>query len=286
MIRRIFVEKKKGYDVEAKKVFADITNNLGIQGLTGVRLFCRYDVDGLSDEQYNQATNIVFSEPPVDDCYHEEMPAVDGKVFAIEFLPGQYDQRADSAMQCIQILTCGDRPKVKSAKVYVLEGNISDDAFDKIKGYMINPVEARQAALEKPETLDDKIDYPEDVKTIDNFITCSEDELVSLIKEYGLAMDEADIKFCREYFKTEEKRNPTLTEIRMIDTYWSDHCRHTTFGTVLDSVEIGAGTASDKIENSWNSYLDSRKFVYGDRHKDICLMDVATLAMKKLKKQG
>ena len=286
MIRRIFVEKKKGYDVEAKKVFADITNNLGIQGLTGVRLFCRYDVDGLSDEQYNQATNIVFSEPPVDDCYHEEMPEVSGRIFAIEFLPGQYDQRADSAMQCIQILTCGDRPKVKSAKVYVLEGNISDDAFDKIKGYMINPVEARQASLEKPETLDDKIDYPEDVKTIDNFITCSEDELVSLIKEYGLAMDEADIKFCREYFKTEEKRNPTLTEIRMIDTYWSDHCRHTTFGTVLDKVEFGAGTASDKIEKSWNSYLDSRKFVYGDRHKDICLMDVATLAMKKLKKQG
>ncbi len=286
MVRRIFVEKKHGYDVEASGIFSDLKNNLGLSGITGIRLFCRYDAQGLTEEQYAQAKNIVFSEPMVDNCYDETMPEVSGRVFAMEFLPGQYDQRADSAMQCIQILTCGDAPKVKSAKVIVCEGDIDDATFDRIRSYLINPIEAREASLEKPENLDDVITVPEDVAVLDGFITCTEDELDDTRKNLGLAMDKNDIIFLREYFKNTEKRNPSMTEIRMIDTYWSDHCRHTTFSTRLNNVKIESGVASDEINDAWESYLAARKEVYGDRHKDICLMDVATMAMKLLKKQG
>ena len=286
MVRRIFVEKKKGCDVEARGIYSDLKNNLGLSGITGIRLLCRYDAEGLTDQQYDQAKQIVFSEPMVDDCTDETMPEYQGRAFAMEYLPGQYDQRADSAMQCIQILTCGERPKVRSAKVVVIEGSIDDATFTKIKEYLINPVEAREASMDKPDNLDESVIPPEDVKILEGFTTCSDVELEELRKSLGLAMDTADILFCRAYFRDTEKRDPSMTELRMIDTYWSDHCRHTTFSTRLNNVKFEEGLASGEIAAAWDDYLASRKYVYGDRKKDICLMDLATLAMKKLKKQG
>lgn len=286
MVKRIFVEKKQGYNVEANSIYNDLSENLGIKGISGIRLICRYDVEGMTDEQYEKAVKIVFSEPPVDNCYHEMLPEYSGRAFATEYLPGQYDQRADSAMQCIQILTCGERPKVKSAKVIICEGDVSDVDFERIKSYLINPVEAREASFEKPDNLNDKLTVPEDIEIIEDFITCGEDKLEELRKSLGLAMDTNDIIFCREYFKNTEKRNPTMTEIRMIDTYWSDHCRHTTFNTRLNNIKIEEGTACECIKNTYEDYLKTREELYVGKHKDICLMDIATIAMKKLKKQG
>ncbi|HHW00018.1 MAG TPA: phosphoribosylformylglycinamidine synthase [Clostridiaceae bacterium] len=286
-VRRIYVEKKKGFDVEAAGLFHDLKYNLGIENLKAVRIIQRYDIEGISDEEYEKSKRTIFSEPPVDVVYDEYIDLdKNDRVFAIEYLPGQYDQRADSASQCVQILTQGERPEISAAKLIVLKGDISDAEYEKIKKYCINPVECREASMEKPETLKTKVDMPQNVKIIDGFVDMSEEELKSLLRDLGLAMSLEDLKFCRQYFSEEEKRNPTITEIRLIDTYWSDHCRHTTFLTNIKDVQIEKGRYSDVIEETYNKYLQSRNFVYSEKQKPICLMDIATIAMKELRKRG
>lgn len=283
MVKRIYSEKKSGYNVEADALRADLTDTLGISGITDLRFVVRYDVSGITDEQYLQAKSTVFSEPQLDDIYDETLPYDSGdRIFVIEYLPGQYDQRADFAEQALQIITKGEKPKVKAAKVIIIKGDISDEDFEKIKSYCINPVEARQALQDKPETLDINYDIPTTVETLDGFIEKDGAQLDEFISELGLAMDGDDIRFCQNYFKNTEKRDPTITEIRMIDTYWSDHCRHTTFSTVIDSIKFN----DSFIEDAYNDYLDARKYVYGSRNKPVCLMDIATMAVKKLKKDG
>lgn len=282
-IKRLFVEKKKGFDIEAREKKQDLIENLGLTCLTNVRVINRYDIDGLSDAELEAVLPCVFAEPQVDNVVREniEIPKED-KYFAVEYLPGQFDQRADSAAQCTQIMTGGEKPIVRTAKIIVLSGDISDEELRMVEHYTVNPVESRLASMDKPETLSDKTDEPKDVKIIDGFIDMDDAALDKMIKDLGLAMDEDDIKFCRDYFKNTEKRDPSLTEIRMIDTYWSDHCRHTTFGTKLNNIKI----KNEFIKGVYNDYLESRKFVYGEKKKNICLMDVATIAVKELKKRG
>lgn len=282
-IKRLFVEKKSGFDIEAREVKQDLVENLGLSGLSNVRVINRYDIDGITDAELEKVLPSVYAEPQVDNVTREniEIPSGD-KYFVIEYLPGQFDQRADSAAQCTQIMTGGERPIVRTAKIVVLSGSVSDDDLRAAERYMVNPVESRLATMDKPETLGDKIDEPADVITIDGFIDMSDEGLEEMIKNLGLAMDSDDIKFCRDYFKNTEKRDPSLTEIRMIDTYWSDHCRHTTFGTKLNNIKI----KNEFIKGVYNDYLESRKFVYGEKQKNICLMDVATIAVKELKKRG
>lgn len=287
IVRRIFVEKKKGFDVEAHGLFRDLKVNLGIAGLEGVRIINRYDVEGISDEEYEHSRRIVFSEPPVDEVYDENIH-IDGnsRLIAVEYLPGQYDQRADSAAQCMQILTQGERPEIKAAKMIVLEGKLTDDDYNRIKDYCINPVECQEASLKKPSTLEAEANVPEDVAVLKGFIGKTRDELREFMKNMGFAMSLEDLEFCQKYFRDTEKRDPTVTEIRMIDTYWSDHCRHTTFLTQIESVEFGQGRYSEVMRSVYGKYLESRKAVYQDRDKDICLMDMATIAMKELRKKG
>ncbi|MBP5304137.1 MAG: phosphoribosylformylglycinamidine synthase, partial [Clostridia bacterium] len=234
MVYRIFVEKKKEYAHEAKALLNDAKNLLGIKGLEDVRVLNRYDAEDITEALFSYAVKTVFSEPQVD-IASETLDATGATVFAVEFLPGQFDQRADSASQCIQIISQGERPLIRSAKVYVLYGALTDKEFEEIKKYVINPVEAREATLEKPETLQVQYDVPQSVATLDGFCKLSKDELKQMIADLGLAMDLDDIVFCKSYFQ-KEKRDPTITEIRLIDTYWSDHCRHTTFSTVIDNV--------------------------------------------------
>lgn len=286
-IKRIFVEKKAGFDVEARGLYADLKENLGVSGLTGVRIVNRYDVAGLDSEEYTKARNIIFAEPPVDNVYDEELPVEkSAAIFAIEYLPGQYDQRADSAAQCIQILTQKDRPDVISAKVIILYGAINEQEISKIKNYCINPVEAREAALAKPTSLEIIHEIPGDVEILSGFIDKTGAQLEELYVKLGLAMSLADLEFCRQYFKETERRNPTITEIRVIDTYWSDHCRHTTFNTVIKDVEVAEGHFAIPVKNVYEEYLNTRHNIYGSKPKDICLMDIAVIGMKELKKQG
>lgn len=287
-VKRLFVEKKQPYDVEAQGLLSDLKGTLGINGLESVKIVNRYDIEGISDDEYMMARNTIFSEPPVDFAYDEEYKIAEGsKAFAVEYLPGQYDQRADSAAQCIQLLTQGERPEIKAAKVIVLEGEISEDEFSSIKKYYINPVESQEAKLEKPDTLKTEVEQPADVATIEGFIAMKGEQLSELLKEMGFAMSFEDIVFCQEYFKSTEKRDPSVTEMRMIDTYWSDHCRHTTFLTCIDSVKFEEGKYSDIIKDTFNDYKATREEIYKGRDdKDVCLMDVALLAMKALKKQG
>ncbi|MBQ4145496.1 MAG: phosphoribosylformylglycinamidine synthase, partial [Clostridia bacterium] len=281
-IKRLFVEKRKGFDIEAGAMCKDLKENLGLKGLRGVRVINRYDVEGITDAELELTCPTVFAEPQVDNLTMEELDIPEGKYFAMEYLPGQFDQRADSAAQCVQIMTGGEKPQVRTARIIVLLGDVSDEDLKAAENYLVNPVESRLASLEKPETLNDKFDVPADVATLDGFIDKDEAGLKAFLSELGLAMDLDDVKFCQDYFKNIEKRNPTLTEVRMIDTYWSDHCRHTTFSTILDNVEI-----QDKLtKEAYENYLESRKVVYGDRQKNICLMDVATMAVKELKKNG
>ena len=286
-VRRVYVEKKYGFDVEASKLFAEITENLLVKGLTKVRIIHRYDIEGITDRDYEESKITVFSEPPVDNLYEENLviPETD-RVIAIEYLPGQYDQRADSAAQCIQFITHGERPDVKVAKLIVLSGEISDSDYQKIIDFVINPVETRQASLEKPETLRDDYPVPEDVKTMEGFIEKSAEELKTLMDKMGFAMSIDDLSFCQEYFRDVEERDPTVTELRMIDTYWSDHCRHTTFFTVLEDIEFDSNPIARKTKEVYGNYIEIRNGVYGKREKDITLMDIATLAMKHLKKTG
>lgn len=279
---RIYVEKKPEFAVESKSVFSDIKTALQIEGLKGLRILNRYDAQGLSGEDFMLAVPTVFSEPSVDITYREIPEMKNGeRIFAVEYLPGQFDQRADSCEQCIQLLTAGERCKVRNARIYITDGDISDEQFESIKAYLINPVESREASLDTFDTLDVNYSIPTEVKTLDGFIELDETGLNDFISDYGLAMDLDDIKFCQSYFKDTEERNPTITEIRMIDTYWSDHCRHTTFSTHIDKVDIQA----DYIEKTYKEYLIAREEL-GRSGKPVTLMDIATIAAKKLKKDG
>ncbi|MBQ7549354.1 MAG: phosphoribosylformylglycinamidine synthase, partial [Clostridia bacterium] len=278
MVYRVYVEKKKGLDNEARGLRYDIRHILRIKSMTDVRVINRYDVENISRELFDYAVTAVFSEPQLDNVYYE-LPATDGTVFATEYLPGQFDQRADSAAQCVQIISRSDRPDVRTAKVYILYGDLSEDEIAQIKKHVINPVESREASLAAVDTLKIKYDIPTEVETLAGFTGLEEEGLKSFIDSYGLAMDLDDITFCRNYFR-EEGREPTITEIRMIDTYWSDHCRHTTFLTTIDSVKF-----EDKLlEDAYNDYLNTRDFL--GRTKPINLMDIGTLACKFLKKTG
>lgn len=278
MVYRVFVEKKEGLDNEARALLSDAKTLLGISSLENIRIFNRYDAQNLTGELFDYSVKTVFSEPQLDTATAEI--DVDGAyVFAVEFLPGQFDQRADSAAQCIQIISQGERPLIRSAKVYALYGNLSESDIAQIKKYVINPVEAREATLEKPETLEVKYDIPTTVKTLDGFNALSRSELEQFVKDYGLAMDADDIEFCQNYFKSEH-RDPTITEIRMIDTYWSDHCRHTTFLTVIDSVKF----EDELLQKAYEDYINVRKEL--GRTKPVCLMDLATIAVRYLKAHG
>ncbi len=277
MVYRVFVEKKPSLANEAKALLNDARTLLGIKALTGVRLINRYDAENITPELFDYAKKTVFSEPQLD-IVTDEIEAT-GTVFAVEYLPGQFDQRADSASQCIQIISRGDRPLIRTARVYVLEGELTEAEINEIKKYVINPVEAREASLEKPLTLNVKYDIPTTVKTLDGFTKLDRAGLEAFVKEYGLAMDADDIAFCQNYFKSED-RDPTITEIRMIDTYWSDHCRHTTFLTVIDEVEF----EDELLEKTYDEYIKVRSEL-GSK-KPICLMDLATVAVKQLKKKG
>ena len=278
MVYRIYVEKKEGLAHEAHALCSELKNLLGIKSLESVRVLNRYDAENIEKEIFDEAVESVFSEPQLD-IATSELDARGGIVFAVEFLPGQFDQRADSAAQCIQIMSCGERPIIRSAKVYVLGGDLSEKDIAEIKKYVINPVEAREAALDMPETLAVEYDIPTSVATVDGFIAMSDGELAELVKSLGLAMDIDDIKFCREYFAS-EKRDPTITEIKMIDTYWSDHCRHTTFLTTIDSVTF----EDELLEKTYKEYLATREKL--GRTKPQNLMDIGTLAAKYLKKTG
>lgn len=283
-VYRIYVEKKPEFAVEADSQISGIKSALGLNNLKSLRIINRYDAEGLSAEDFKLAVPVVFSEPAVDVTY-DHLPDVadDEYVFAVEYLPGQFDQRADSCAQCISLLTGGKRPIVKSAKIYIAKGNLSDEEINEIKSYMINPVESREASLDRFETLDIKYDIPTSVDTVEGFIYSTDDELRETLETMGLAMDFDDIKFCQAYFRDTEKRNPTITEIRMIDTYWSDHCRHTTFSTIIDNVDIKA----DYIADTFADYINTRKDLYAGRtDKPVTLMDLACIGAKALKKEG
>ncbi len=280
MVYRIYVEKKPALANEAKGVFADLYELLGVKGLRGVRLLNRYDVENVSEELFRATTGTVFSEPQLD-IVTEDLPEGDfAAVFAVEYLPGQFDQRADSAAQCIQIISCGERPTVRTARVYLLEGTLSAEDVEKIKKYVINPVECREATLDTFETLKAEYPIPTEVETLDGFIALDKAALSDFVKQKGLAMDIEDALFLQAYFRDEEKRDPTITEIRMIDTYWSDHCRHTTFLTTIDKVRFD----DPLTEATYREYLAAREKL--GRTKPVNLMDIATLATRVLKKEG
>ena len=284
MVYRIFVEKKPELAHEANGLLSELRNLVGITALTGVRVINRYDVENIDEALFDKAVRTIFSEPQLD-TVTDTLDAGDSTVFAVEPLPGQFDQRADSAAQCIQLQSQGDRPTVRSAKVYILSGALSDDDLTAIKKYVINAVESREASLEKPETL--AIDYaiPETVATVDGFTALDENGLSALLDTLGLAMDLDDLKFLQNYFKNEEKRDPTITEIRVVDTYWSDHCRHTTFSTHIDNVKID----DPAVKAAYDRYLAARVEVYGEEKaskRPQTLMDIATIAGKTLKKRG
>jgi len=286
-VLRCYSEKRPGFDVEARRLLRDLTSLLGISTLTSVRYLCRYDVEGIDSETYKKAKYIVFSEPMADVCYDDAFPLPEGphRILAVEALPGQFDQRADSCAQCVQLMTSGERPTVSTAKVYVLEGTLSDADLDKIRAYLINPVEAREASMTKPDTLKAVYDIPTSVASIDGFVSMDEAALSQLLHNMGLAMDLDDLKFLQEYFAQTEKRDPTITEVRMVDTYWSDHCRHTTFLTVIDRVTLD----DPLVQEAFDRYLAARTEVYGEEKaaaRPVTLMDIATAAAKVLKKRG
>ena len=285
-VYRIFVEKKKGNDIEAMQILTDLRQNVGITALTGLRLINRYDVQGVSEAEFRRAVHGVFAEDNLDNTADEVTFAPGERVFAMEFLPGQYDQRADSAAQCIQLLTAGECPRVASAKVIALAGDITDAEFDKIKSYLINPVESREATMAKPESLDLTADVPADIARIAGFIAESDDEIAAYHSQMGFAMSVEDLKWVRDYFKNEEHRDPSLTELKVIDTYWSDHCRHTTFSTKLDKITVEESKYAAAVEDALRLYLDMRGALYAGKNKDICLMDMACIGTKYLKSQG
>ena len=285
---RCFVEKKPGFDVEAGHLMGELKGPLGVDSLTGVRVIRRYDVEGVERSVYDAARTTILSEPQVDGIWDEELPQLPQEphtIVAVEALPGQYDQRADSCAQCFQMMTGGERPTVRCATVYVLEGALTEEQLDKIRGHLINPVESREASLDKPETLQGQYPVPEAVPVLHGFTQLDREGLEELLAQYGLAMDLSDLTFLQTYFRDEEGRDPTLTEVRVVDTYWSDHCRHTTFSTHLDSVSV----KRDDVKAAYQRYLDARVEVYGQEKADKrpqTLMDLATIGAKTLKKRG
>ena len=287
-VRRVYVEKKPAYAVQAKELKHEISSYLGIKSTTNVRVLIRYDVENISDEVFEKACRTVFAEPPVDDLYLEKFEAAEGaKIFSVEYLPGQFDQRADSAVQCVQFLDGDSQPIIRSATTYVIEGNVTDEEFDAIKHHCINPVDSRETGLEKPETLVTVFPEPEDVKIFDGFKEMSEADLKALYDSLNLAMTFKDFQHIQNYFKNEEKRDPSMTEIRVLDTYWSDHCRHTTFSTELTDVKFDEGDYKEPIVKTYEKYLADREVLYKGRDdKFVCLMDLALMAMKKLKSEG
>ncbi len=286
-VSRCFVQKRPGFDVEAQGLCRDLREHLGIQELSGLSILNRYDIQGISPDVYGQAKGTVFSEPQVDAVYDEDFPRPDRphSVLAVEALPGQFDQRSDSAAQCIQLMTGGGRPLVAYARVYVLEGTLSQASLDEIRAYLINPVECREASLDKPDTLARTYDVPAQVETLDGFITLDAAALADLLDRLGLAMDLDDLSFLQGYFRDWERRDPTITEVRVVDTYWSDHCRHTTFSTHLDGVDI----QDPQVRGAYERYLAAREEVYGQekaKKRPQTLMDIATIGAKVLKKRG
>ena len=287
-VRRVYVEKKPAFAVKAKELKHEIKHYLGISTVTAVRELIRYDVENISDEVFEKACKTVFAEPPVDDLYLEKFDVTEGaRVFSVEFLPGQFDQRADSAVQCVQFLDENAAPIIRSATTYVIEGNVTDAEFEAIKHHCINPVDSRETGLEKPETLVTVFPDPENVKIFDGFKDMAEADLKELYASLNLAMTFKDFQHIQNYFRNEEKRDPSMTEIRVLDTYWSDHCRHTTFSTELTSVKFDEGDYKTPIEKTYKEYLDAHKDMYKGRDdKFVCLMDLALMAMKKLKAEG
>ncbi len=288
MVKRIYVEKKEPFAVKAKELHEEIRNYLGFKNITKVRELIRYDIENISDETYERAKVTVFSEPPVDILYEEDFERTpDSKVFSVEYLPGQFDQRADSAVQCVRFLKEDEEPIIRTAVTYCFEGGLSDDELEQIKGYCINPVDSRETGLKKPDTLVTNFDEPADVIIFDGFKDMEEKELCKLYESLGLAMTFKDFLHIQNYFKNEENRDPSMTEIRVLDTYWSDHCRHTTFSTELKEVDFADGYYRKPIEDTYKEYVDTHKELFKGRDdKFVCLMDIALLAMRKLKKEG
>ena len=287
-VKRVYVEKKPEFAVQAKELGHEVKSYLGIKSVTNVRVLIRYDVENLSDATFDRACNGVFAEPPVDVLYHEDFPhGENDRIFSVEFLPGQFDQRADSAVQCVQFIKEDELPVIKTATTYVIEGEISDAEFDAIKAHCINPVDSRETSLDKPETLVTKFDEPADVKIFEGFKDMLEEELKALYDSLGLAMTFKDFLHIQNYFRGEEKRDPSMTEIRVLDTYWSDHCRHTTFSTELTDVSFGEGDYRAPIEDTYKEYLQTHSEIFkGREDKFVCLMDLALMAMRKLKREG
>ena len=287
-VKRVYVEKKPAFAVQAKELKHEISSYLGIKSVTAVRVLIRYDVENISDEVFDKACKTVFAEPPVDDLYLENFESAEGShIFSVEFLPGQFDQRADSAVQCVQFLDENAQPIIRSATTYVIEGTITDEEFDAVKHHCINPVDSRETGLQKPETLVTVFPEPEDVKIFDGFKDMPEAELKALYDSLNLAMTFKDFQHIQHYFNGEEKRDPSMTEIRVLDTYWSDHCRHTTFSTELTDVKFDEGDYKAPIVDTYNKYLADREELYkGRKDKFVCLMDLALMAMKKLKAEG
>ena len=287
-VRRVYVEKKPAYAVQAKELKHEISSYLGIKSATNVRVLIRYDVENISDEVFEKACRTVFAEPPLDALYLEKFESAEGaKIISVEYLPGQIDQRADSAVQCVQFLDGDSQPIIRSATTYVIEGNVTDEEFDAIKHHCINPVDSRETGLEKPETLVTVFPEPEDVKIFDGFKDMPEADLKALYDSLNLAMTFKDFQHIQNYFKNEEKRDPSMTEIRVLDTYWSDHCRHTTFSTELTDVKFDEGDYKEPIVKTYEKYLADREVLYKGRDdKFVCLMDLALMAMKKLKSEG
>lgn len=286
-VRRIYVEKKAPFAVKAKELHEELKNYLGIS-VEGVREFIRYDVENISDEIFEKACRTVFSEPPVDDLYREaiDIPA-NARVFSVEFLPGQFDQRADSAVQCVRFLKEDEEPVIRTAVTYMVLGDITEEEFTRIKAYCINPVDSRETGMVKPDTLITVFDEPADISVFDGFAHMEEAELKKLYDSLSLAMTFKDFLHIQNYFRDDEKRDPSMTEIRVLDTYWSDHCRHTTFSTELTDVEFGEGYYRSPIETTYQSYLDTREEIFaGRKDKFVCLMDLALMAMRKLKRDG
>ena len=287
-VRRIYVEKKEPYAVKARELKEEIESFLGIGSVEQVRVFIRYDVENISDEVFEKACLTVFSEPPVDILYREniEIPE-NGYVFSVEFLPGQFDQRADSAVQCVQFLKEDEEPIIRTAVTYLVNGNVTEEELARIKAYCINPVDSRETGMVKPETLEMAYEEPADVAVFDGFAAMPESDLKKLYDSLGLAMTFKDFLHIQNYYKGEEHRDPTMTEIRVLDTYWSDHCRHTTFSTELKNIAFQDGYYKAPIEKSFQDYDAARTLLYKGRDdKFICLMDIALMGMKKLKSEG
>ena len=287
-VRRIYVEKKAPFAVKAKELKGDLKNYLNLKTIEDVRIFIRYDVEHISDEVFERACRTVFSEPPVDELYREEIAVPEnGRVFSVEYLPGQFDQRADSAVQCVKFLNEEENPIIRTATTYLITGSLTDEEFEQIKSYCINPVDSRETGMVKPDTLETVYEEPADVKVLDGFAHLPEAELKALYDSLGLAMTFRDFQHIQNYFAGEEHRDPTMTEIRVLDTYWSDHCRHTTFSTELKNVEFEDGYYSEPIKKAYQSYLDTREELFaGRKDKFVCLMDLALAGMRRLKKEG